>query len=70
MGCCGKKKEAKVPHVDDNCIGCGACVAICDQVFNMNDEWKAFVKQWVDYSSVDCIDDAMWACPVSSITYK
>ncbi len=71
MGCCGKKKsDAKTPIVDDNCIGCWACAAICGEVFEINDEGRAVVTQWVDLNSTDCIDDAIAACPVSSISYK
>jgi len=68
--CSWDKGGVKIPFVNDNCIGCGACVAICDGVFNMDDEWKAFVVEWIDLSNVDCIDDAIWACPVSAIQYK
>jgi ferredoxin len=32
------KKEDKNPFVNDNCIGCSACVAICSDVFELNDE--------------------------------
>jgi len=28
----------KVPIVNESCIGCGACVAITPEVFEMNDE--------------------------------
>ena len=28
----------KVKVNEDACIGCGACAAICDEVFEMNDE--------------------------------
>ena len=30
--------EKKVPYVNDNCIWCWACVAICSNVFDLNDE--------------------------------
>ncbi len=74
MGCWWKcsweESEVKIPLVNDNCIGCGACVAICDSVFEMDDEGKAFTIKWMDSSKADCIDDAIWACPVSAIQYK
>lgn len=73
MGCAGQKSgddstsgDKKV-YVNDNCIGCGACVAICDWVFDLNDEWKAFVKEW---ACAECTDDAIWACPVDAIHYE
>jgi len=34
----------KVPYVNESCIGCGACVAICSEVFDLDDEGKAFAK--------------------------
>lgn len=62
--------EKKLPYVNDNCIGCWACVAICDKVFDMNDEWKAFAKEGIDVENCDCVEDAIWACPVDAIHYK
>jgi ferredoxin len=53
------KKGIKVPQVNDSCIGCGACAAVCDDVFDMNDEGKAFVKEAKDSSNSDCIEDAI-----------
>lgn len=68
--CSWGKSGVKVPHVNDNCIGCWACVAICDSVFELDDEGKAFAIKGMDSSTADCIDDAIWACPVSAIQYK
>ena len=53
--------------VNDNCIGCWACVAICSEVFDLNDEWKAFVKESVKLEKCNCLDDAISACPVDAI---
>lgn len=60
----------KIPYVNENCIGCWACVAICDKVFDLDDNGMAFVKEWMDSSKSDCIDDAIGACPVDAIHYK
>lgn len=63
-------KEQKTPTVKDNCIGCWACVAICDEVFDYdNEKSKAFVKDVKDIQKNDCIDDAISACPVDAIVY-
>ncbi len=56
--------------VNDSCIGCGACVAICDSIFDLDEQWKAIVKKDADLSNSDCLDDAIWACPVDAIEKK
>lgn len=63
-------EEVKTPYVDETCIGCSACVAICGEVFDLDDEWKAFARDWMDTSNADGIDDAIAACPVNAIHYK
>lgn len=62
--------EVKVPYVNETCIGCWACVAICSDVFDLDDEWKAFAKTGMDTSNASWIDDAIIACPVNAIHYK
>ncbi len=62
--------EVKVPYVNETCIGCSACVAICGEVFDLDDDWKAFAKSWMDTSNSSWIDDAIMACPVNAIHYK
>lgn len=62
-----KKDEDKKVVVNDNCIGCWACVAICWEVFDLNDEWRAFVKDDFESNDCDCIEDAIWVCPVWAI---
>jgi ferredoxin len=55
-------------YVNENCIWCGACVAICWEVFDLDDEGLAFAKAWVQEN--DNVNDAIWACPVDAIHYK
>lgn len=43
------------------CIGCGACVSICPNVFELKDG-KSHVK------SNDNCEDAVDACPVAAIS--
>ena len=64
------KDEVKIPFVNETCIGCSACVAICWDVFDLDDEGKAFAKDWMNSSNAEWIDDAIWACPVTAISYK
>ncbi len=61
------QQDDKKVIVKENCIGCWACIAVCGDIFALNDEWKAFVKEWVKYDNIDCIDDAVWVCPVEAI---
>lgn len=48
------------------CIGCGACVSICPDVFEMNDDGKADVKSGAN-TNADCVKDAIDSCPVDAI---
>lgn len=52
----------------DVCIGCGACQAICPDVFEINDEGFAEAKDVAEelYQSEDAID-AKEGCPVAAI---
>lgn len=54
--------------VNDNCIGCGACQAICPDVFEINDD--GYATTIVDEVSEELMDDAIDAkegCPVDAI---
>ncbi|QFR39686.1 ferredoxin [Candidatus Gracilibacteria bacterium 28_42_T64] len=55
-------------YVNEDCIGCSACVAICGEVFDLDDEGKAFSKKGIKQS--ESVDDAISACPVNAIHYK
>ena len=46
------------------CIGCGACVAVCQEVFEMTDDGKAKVKA---QKNASCIKEAVESCPVDAI---
>ncbi len=47
------------------CIGCGSCVAICPEVFELGDDGKAQVKEG---GEAECAKEAAEACPVEAIT--
>jgi ferredoxin len=50
--------------VDKNkCIGCGACVAVCPDGFEMKGG-KSVVKN----AKAKCADEAVNVCPVQAIT--
>jgi ferredoxin len=58
----------KTVSVDANCVGCGSCVEICPEVFQMEDD-LAFVKKGADLSLEAKIIEARDACPVEAIHY-
>ncbi len=49
--------------VDENkCIGCGVCVSVCPDGFEMKDG-----KSHVRNADAKCIDEAISSCPVEAI---
>jgi ferredoxin len=56
-------------YVDDQCIGCNACISEAETFFVMNeDEGVAFVaKQPQSDSDLELCENARAACPVDSI---
>jgi len=59
----------KYPDVNETCIGCSACVAISDEVFELDDEGLSVVKTCASYDD-KFVDDAISACPVDAISWK
>jgi ferredoxin len=55
--------------IDDTCVGCGSCVEICPEVFELEGE-LATIKQGADLSLDQKIIDAAEACPVEAIHYE
>ena len=58
----------KVKVNKDACISCGACIAICEDVFEMNDEGISTVKkEEVPKDLEDQVKDAVESCPTGAI---
>ena len=54
--------------VTDDCIGCGACVAVSPDLFELNtDTMKSVVKKQPDASEEESAKQAKDACPVNAI---
>ena len=57
----------KVKVDKEKCIGCGACVAICPEIFQLK-ESKVNVKK--ASTEKECAKQAADSCPVNAITLK
>ncbi|OEH86271.1 ferredoxin [Desulfuribacillus stibiiarsenatis] len=52
----------------DLCISCGACIDICSEVFDWNDDGKAHVKSNEISSDLeDSVREASESCPTDAI---
>jgi ferredoxin len=62
---------SKTVYIDETeCIGCGSCVEICPEVFQMQEgEEKAEVIK-PEGGPEDLIQEAMDTCPVSCIHWE
>lgn len=58
----------KVKVNRDSCIGCGACAAICDEVFEIDDEGLSVTKtEDVLEDKKQEVQDAADSCPTGAI---
>ena len=58
----------KVKVNKDACIGCGACAAICDNVFEIDDEGLSVVKkEEVSEEEKQAVIDSAESCPTGAI---
>jgi len=56
----------KVPHVDqDLCVGCGTCVALCPEMFELLPEGKSSVIKEEGGCDLDLV---VSSCPVQAIS--
>jgi ferredoxin len=60
----------KITIDGEECIGCGSCVELCPEVFQMQaDEEKAEVIL-PEGGPQECIEEAIDTCPVSCIHWQ
>ena len=53
-------------RVNEDCIGCGMCVEVCPEVFQINGDGYSHVVGDPDNCS-DCVYQAAEICPVNAI---
>ena len=56
----------KIKQDREKCIGCGACVAVCPDNWEMEEDGKSSPKK-TELEEVGCNKEAAGACPVSII---
>lgn len=49
----------------EKCIGCGACVSICPEVFEIANNGKVRVKE--NPTNAECVKEAATSCPSQAI---
>lgn len=59
----------RAPYVNETCIWCSACVAICPDVYDLDDNGLSVVKELWNYENM-WVDDSISACPVNAISWK
>ena len=59
--------SAQIVIDEEECLGCESCVEICPDVFEMNDDEIAVVKDGAD-GDAECVDEAIASCPGECIT--
>lgn len=70
----------KIIHELEKCIGCGSCVAICPEHFEMTEDGKAHIlksklnpdsgNQELEIDKLSCFPEAVEICPVQCIHIK
>lgn len=60
----------KVTIINDNCIGCGQCEAICGEVFQVQDDGIAHIVGEVTEENKDDVESAAEGCPTSAINVE
>jgi ferredoxin len=57
--------------IEEGCIADGICNDVCPEVFDLNDDGEAFVKDDADFvANEDDIKEAAEQCPVEIIRFE
>jgi len=57
----------KIKIDKEKCIGCGSCVAICPDCFELGDDTKAVLKDGGKSCDESCAKESVDICPVDAI---
>ena len=57
-------------RVEEGCISCGTCVAVCPEVFRFNDDGLAEAYEAIEPEYESAAEEARDSCPVSVITWR
>lgn len=49
----------------EKCIGCGLCASLCEEVFALGKDGKAYVKA---QKKLPCVKEAIESCPTQAIS--
>ena len=60
----------KVTVDEELCVGCGACVDICPEVFDLEDDMAKVLTNEVPGELEESASEAAEACPVDAIIIK
>ena len=52
----------------DKCIGCGACVSICESVYEFDNEGLVIIKSQPNEKNLKDAIEGLEACPTDAIT--
>lgn len=61
--------KVTIEYIEKDCIGCGACAAVCPNNWEMADNDKA-VPIATELDEVGCNQEAADACPMDCIKIK
>lgn len=68
----------RIEHYKEECIGCAACAAVCQDFWEIGDDNKAHIKgvetdgaiEILEIDDIGCNQDAIDICPVQCIKIK
>jgi len=60
----------KIKIDSEKCIGCGSCVAVCPDCFELGDDGKAYLIKEESACNESCAKEAVEICPVDAISIE